>query len=337
MTTELIVSIHHTASKGLAIAELTLNRPQTLNALTHEMCTSIANYLEQWQNDENIVAVVFRGAGEKAFCAGGDIRAIYHLGRHDLPVAKQFFTDEYAMNQVLFHFSKPCISIWDGIVMGGGVGVSIHGSHCIATEKTKFAMPECKIGFFPDVGVTYHLSRLPNHYGEYLGLTGVTISADDCLALGLAQGMIRSQEVETFMEHLIACETLTHQTSFTLIDRLIDQFQSHIESEANREVAREVKFKDQIDRIFALNSIESIRAECQKENDEWSERTLAALNANAPQSLAVTLHVIRESRNMNFDALIQRDRQLSHEFLEGESFYEGIRALLIDKDNKPQW
>src|SRR3990167_10302389 len=169
------------AAQQGAIGQIVLNRPQALNAPSTSMCQTIREQLQQWQTDAHVKAVLIRGKGERAFCAGGDIRVLYQQGRENIATAKTFFQQEYQMNAALFHFNKPYIALLDGITMGGGAGISIHGSHRVATERLVFAMPDVGIGFFPDIGGTYFLPRLTGYIGFYLGLIGTQLTSDDCV------------------------------------------------------------------------------------------------------------------------------------------------------------
>ena len=183
---------------------ITLNRPKALNALTTEMCAALDEKLQQWQSDEVIQAVVIEGAGDRAFCAGGDVRTLAEKGPENAAEAKRFFKVEYHMNARLFHFDKPVISLLDGVTMGGGVGVSVHGSHRIVTEKTLFAMPESAIGLFPDVGGGYFMPRLPGRLGLYLGLTGARLKGADILYAGVGTNYVQSDNLpfhQYFLSH----------------------------------------------------------------------------------------------------------------------------------------
>lgn len=321
----------HQLPGGGSIARIRLNRPQAHNALTHDMCLQIRSALMRWTTDDEVMAVLVTSNSELAFCAGGDVRAIYKQGQEDLPGAKQFFNDEYAMNQMLYHFPKPYIALLDGIVMGGGAGISIHGSHPVVTEKTIFAMPEARIGFFPDVGMSYHLARMPHQLGYYCGLTGNSIGPAECVTSGLATHMIDRTRLNELIDSLCTLTDLTHDNCHQRIDTLLAEYSIELPT---THLLEEV---EQVERCFAERSINEIKQALADHEAAWAQDMLAQLQYNAPHSLEVTLQVLQDSAQMAMDDVIKRDKQLSHEFLQGKNFYEGIRAQLIDKDKQPNW
>lgn len=308
---------------------ITLNRPAVLNALTHEMCLAITAHLEKWRDQELIKAVLVRGAGERAFCAGGDLVASIHaLGPTRLLAAEEFFVDEYHMNRLIFDFPKPYLSFLDGITMGGGLGVSVHASHPIGTEKTLMAMPETGIGFFPDVGATYFLSRLPHHYGIYLGLTGARMSAGDARFLELVSHVVRSDQLSDIVDALR--ETVWGDNPMSQVDALLEQFvQPHS--------AALVQHQSSIDRCFGQQTVEDIIAALDQEDTVWAQETKDRLAMCSPMSLKVTHAVLVRARERSFDACMAMEYRLSCQFLRRHDFYEGIRALLIEKDKMPVW
>jgi enoyl-CoA hydratase len=312
-----------------ALALVTLNRPKALNALTLDMCRQLDAQLADWAADPSVAAVLIKGAGERAFCAGGDVVAIYESGRGDGAVAAEFFRAEYRLDRRIFHFPKPFIAVIDGITMGGGVGVSVHGSHRVATEHTLFAMPETGIGLFPDVGGSYFLPRLPGEIGLYLGLTGARLKAADCL-------------YSTIATHAVACEDLP---------RLEAALVGADWSGNARDVAGEVldglamdpgpaplaERRAVIDRCFSADSVESILAALAAEEDPWAEDTHRRLLACSPTSLKVSLRQLREGAALSFDAAMTMEYRLSQACVAGHDFLEGIRAAVIDKDRAPAW
>ena len=305
-----------------------LNRPQALNALTETMCTQIDSHLQAWDEDEAIKAVIIRGEGKRAFCAGGDIRQLYL----DRDTAKQkpnpFFQIEYQMNTRLHHFSKPYFAFLDGIVMGGGMGISIHGSHRIATERLKMAMPETGIGFFPDVGGGYFLTRCPHKIGWYLGLTGNLIHAADALQAGLATHIISSDRLDELEQTIIE----THFTNnFDAIDRLLTPFSVPMSNTKIWQHRQDIAF------WFDTDNVEEIFLRLEAAQSDFAHQTLDDLLHRSPTSLKVTLAHLNRSQTLRFDEIIQTEYKIAQQFLQNPDFYEGIRAALIDKDQQPNW
>lgn len=306
-----------------------LNRPQALNALTHEMAIALYEQLEQWEAEQEIKAVTIQGKGEKAFCAGGDIRKIYDA-RHDKHLAiKQFFWDEYRLNHRIHHYPKPYIALLDGITMGGGVGVSIHGSHRIATELFSFAMPETGIGFFPDIGGSYFLSRCPGQTGIYLGLTGTRIKAADALYLGLIDYFVLEEKKAELLDALASTRLLGYP--HTAITEIIKSFSTPAET------APLINYRELIDQCFVFNTIEEIFTALRAQDNEWCTNTLKILQSKSPTSLKVTLQQLRNAATLDFDQCMQMEYRMVLRFLAGHDFYEGVRAVIVDKDQKPQW
>ncbi|HMD63345.1 MAG TPA: enoyl-CoA hydratase/isomerase family protein [Stellaceae bacterium] len=315
---------------GLAI--LTINRPRALNALTLDNYRRFDPVLRAWAADPAVDAVVVRSAGQRGFCAGGDVRAVYEAGRGiggdpDLPAV--FFREEYELIRQIHHFPKPYIAILDGITMGGGAGISVNGAYRIATEQTLFAMPETGIGLFPDVGATRFLNRCPGHVGRYLGLAGARLNAADTLY----------------------CAFATHAVKRDCIEALLDELSS-------RHIAMEVCFRrfaldpgpaplaalqPAIDRCFAGDSIEAILDALAMEaagggaEAEWAEETRVSLLTKSPTSLKITLRQLTMGRDYDLDAALALEYRLTQHVMAGHDFYEGVRAMLIDRDRKPQW
>ena len=312
-----------------ALALVTLNRPKALNALTIEMCRRLDAQLGAWADDPAVAAVLIKGAGERAFCAGGDIVAIYQSGRGDGRMAADFFRAEYRLNRRVFHFPKPYIAVIDGITMGGGVGVSVHGSHRIASEHTLFAMPETGIGFFPDVGGSYFLPRLPGAMGLYLGLTGARLKAADSLAAGIATQVIDSTCLGD-LEQALSQADLPQD-----LDRVLSNF-AQDPGEAPLAAQR-----DAIDRCFGHDGLEAIIRALETEGggpgDKWAAKTLATLRAASPTSLRITVKQLVEGPALPFDHAMTREYRLSQACLARHDFLEGIRAAVIDKDRAPAW
>lgn len=308
--------------KAGCAGRITLNRPKALNALTETMVAAMRAQLELWAEDDDIAHIVVRGAGDKAFCAGGDIRDVYAMGQTDDPRATTFFAIEYRLNAYIKAYPKPYIALIDGIVMGGGVGVSVHGSHRVMTEASAFAMPEVGIGFFPDVGGTYFLPRLPGESGMYLALTGGRVGLGDALALGLATHAVRSNRIDDIWQ------ALSEQRDVDAVLAGCDQPDMVEELPESREA---------IDRIFSRDSVEAILAALESENSAWATKTLKAMRRVSPMSLKITFRQVREGAARDFNQCMQLEFRIVSRIFHGRDFFEGVRALLIDRDNNPQW
>lgn len=305
-----------------SLGRLTLNRPAALNGLTHEMCAALLDGLRDWTGDPSVHAVLIDAVPGRAFCAGGDIRAIYHLGQTDLPAAEAFFATEYRLNIAIHHFHKPYIAVLNGITMGGGAGVSIHGRYRLATENTSFAMPETGIGLYPDVGATFFLSRLPGETGTYLALTGARIGPADMCWLGLATHFLPAGRIGEIIERLTAGEAAA-----ALVHEL-----PHQSPEPPPMAAR----APAIDRAFAADSLEEIVQNLGHEGD-WGRDTATILAGRSPESLKLTLGGLRRARGLNFDDCMRMEYRMTLRVLRGHDLYEGVRAILIDRDHHPVW
>lgn len=308
---------------------ITLNRPQALNALTLNMIKALQQQLLLWQNDNSIQAVVVQAEGEKAFCAGGDVRWLYEVGLVRKPEQMQFFWHEYRLNHFIHQFSKPYISLMDGITMGGGVGISLHGSYPVATERFVFAMPETGIGFFPDIGASYLLSRCPGQMGIYLGLTGDRISAHDACKLGLVKHVIAANKLQEVLESLMKKDL--SGDAYQRVDVCLQEFALPVEHATleNQQSA--------INTCFAQPTVEKILAALREKGDEWAVATLRNLEQKAPLSLKVTLAQIQKAKSMSMAECVKMDYCLVSQFIRDSDFYEGVRALLVDKDKSPHW
>ncbi|MDG1995024.1 MAG: enoyl-CoA hydratase/isomerase family protein [Emcibacteraceae bacterium] len=310
------------------IGFITLNRPDALNALSTEMCLALHEKLNEWQADGNIKAAVINGAGDKAFCAGGDVRAIVEQGHENIQIAQDFFSTEYKMNTALYHFKKPFIALLDGITMGGGVGVSIHGSHRIVTEKTLFAMPESAIGLIPDVGGSYFLPRLPGSLGKYLGLTGARLRGADILYAGIGTAYVASEKLEDLVSALMEEEISSDADVDGVIARFADD-----PGDAPLD-----EFRDLIDAAFAETTAEDILDHLGEIDHDWAKETLAVLNKMSPISLKLITEQLNRGVHMDFDdCMIMEYRIVMAISSYASDFYEGVRAVLIDKDYAPNW
>ncbi|HEX6103295.1 MAG TPA: enoyl-CoA hydratase/isomerase family protein [Alphaproteobacteria bacterium] len=308
---------------GLGLVRL--NRPQALNALTLEMSRRLDAMLKEWAADPEVRLVAIRGVGERAFCAGGDVRALYKEGPGS-PYTEIFYREEYALNRNIFRFPKPYVALIDGIVMGGGVGISAHGSHRVATERTVFAMPETGIGLFPDVGATWLLSRCPGETGIYLGLTGTRIRAADLLALGLAEALVPSARIDALEA------ALPEMRARGEIDALL---RAHAADPGAPELG---PHRATIDRCFAEPTVERILEALDAEETEWARATATTLRTKSPTSLKVALKQLRLGRALpDFEAAMRLEFRLVQHFMAGREFFEGVRAVVIDKDQRPRW
>jgi len=311
------------------LAKITLNRPKALNALNGDMFSQLHDQLEKWENDESIKAILVKSNCEKAFCAGGDIRAIYDNKHKSADEISQYFRLEYDVNRLIFHLSKPYIALLHGITMGGGVGISIHGSHCVASDNLKWAMPETIIGFFPDVGSTYYLSRLPDSLGAYLALTGNTLTARNALELNLIKKIVPQHHFCALEKEL----TETHFGAFDsdVVSKIINSYAEKVEASSVFSNAEEISTS------FSFSNIEEIVEALHLLESDWSRQTLEQLQQRSPTSLKVTLHQLQLAKHRSLDEVIEMDFGIAHRMLENQDFYEGVRAAIIDKDKNPRW
>jgi enoyl-CoA hydratase len=308
---------------------ITLNRPKALNAVTHPMVLALRAQLDRWATDDAVTRVVITAAGERAFSAGGDIRALYELGkagRHD--EALQFWRDEYPLNALIKSYRKPYVALIDGIAMGGGVGVSVHGSHRIAGDRFSFAMPEVGIGFFPDVGATWFLPRMPGELGAYCALTGERFGIADAVASGVATHRIQSARFGALVEGL---------TGTVSVDAVLAAFS---EPAGAGPIAERMAA---IDRLFAGDMVENILAALDREassgspDAEWAQKTAATIRTKSPLSLKLALAQIRRGKDWDFDTCMRMEFRIVSRVIHGHDFYEGVRAVIVDKDNQPRW
>ncbi|MEP7032267.1 MAG: enoyl-CoA hydratase/isomerase family protein, partial [Pseudolabrys sp.] len=309
-----------------AAGVITLNRPKALNAVTHAMVLALREQLAQWADDPAITRVVMTAAGERAFSAGGDIRALYDLGKAGRESeALQFWRDEYPLNVTIKNYRKPYVSLIDGIAMGGGVGISVHGSHRVAGDKFQFAMPEVGIGFFPDVGATWFLPRMPGEIGTYCALTGERFNADDALSAGIATHRIPSARFGALLEGL---------SGTVPVDAVLAAF-SEPAGEGPITARRAA-----IDRLFGGNKVEGILDGLDKEvapDGEWAAKTAATIRTKSPLSLKIALIQVRRGKMWDFETCMRAEFRIVSRIINGHDFYEGVRAVIVDKDNKPNW
>ncbi len=308
---------------------VTLNRPKALNAVTHEMVLRLRAQFETWAEDPGITRVILTAAGDRAFSAGGDIRALTDLGksgRHD--EALQFWRDEYPLNAAIKNFRKPYVSLIDGVVMGGGVGISVHGSHRVAGDRFSFAMPEVGIGFFPDVGATWFLPRMPSQTGTYCALTGERFGIGDALAAGIVTHRIPSARFPALLEGL---------SGTVPVDAVLAAF---------AEPADEgpiMQRRASIGRLFAGDQVEDIltaldhEAAFGRSDADWAGKTAYTIRSKSPLSLKLALAQVRRGAAIDFAECMRTEFRIVSRVIYGHDFYEGVRAVIVDKDNKPRW
>ena len=306
------------------VGRITLNRPKVLHALNTEMCLEITRALLAWKDDPAVQAVMIDHTGERGFCAGGDIRLLAESGAGDGAAARRFFLAEYRMNHLLFVYPKPTVAIMDGIVMGGGVGISAPCKVRIATERTTYAMPETGIGLFPDVGGGWFLPRMPGQSGIWKALTGARLKAADCLALGLATHVVESGKIEALKAAILGDAEAVFGAP-----ELFAQSPGAAPVQAHR---------GEIDRLFAFDTMEEISAALEGDGGEWAAGQLAILKTKSPQSMKVSLRQMRAGAKLtSFAQIMAMEYALAVRIVRTHDFQEGVRAVIIDKDNAPKW
>ena len=306
------------------IGRIRLNRPKALHALNTDMCAAMLDALTKWRSDAAVETVLIDHAEGRGFCAGGDIRMIAESGAGDGAAARDFFRVEYQLNHALFTYAKPVVAFMDGITMGGGVGISQPARFRVATENTRFAMPETGIGLFPDVGGGWYLSRLPGHLGEYIALTGARLNGADCLALGLASHFVAADRLEDAKERIIS----DPQAIAATLDAL---------SESPGEAAI-LEHRAEIDRLFAADTLEEILLALAADPGLWAKEQLATLATKSPQAMKVSLQLVRQGRHMpSFEDEMRQEFAVATRVVQRPDFAEGVRAVIVDKDNAPRW
>jgi len=330
-------------SEGQVLAEIngclgliTLNRPQALNALSLAMIRDMTALLRAWAVDPAIQAVALMGAGRPgkpaAFCAGGDIRFFHQAAMAGDAALDAFFTEEYALNHLIHQFPKPCIALMDGVVMGGGMGISQGARLRVLTEHSKLAMPETNIGLFPDVGGGYFLSRCPGRSGEWLALTGQVIGAGDAIELGLGDVFVQSSEMPAIVDALrTGVQDSAEHVVATVMERV------DLAPPGEHWNARAL-----INRHFSADSVPALFASLEADADPWAQRTLATLKQRSPLMMAVTLEQIRRAASMSLAEDLRMERDLVHHCFHlrpgaASETVEGVRALAVDKDHAPKW
>ncbi|KAG5309167.1 HIBCH protein, partial [Pseudoatta argentina] len=305
---------------------IVLNRPKALNSINMSMVQKIYSILKQWESSKKLV--IIEGIGEKAFCAGGDVKALTLLLNEPAGYlqSQKFCKTAYTLNHLIGTYKKPYIAIIDGITMGGGVGLSVHGKYRIATEKTLFAMPETAIGLFPDVGMTYFLSRLEGRLGLYLGLTGQRLKGFDVFLAGIATHFVPSEKLADLKHNLFALREVD-------IEPILNKYQQNLNHEFSL-----APHMSQIENCFSAPTIEEIIERLKKDNSDWAQKNIEILLKMSPTSLKITKKAIDEGKEKSLADCLKIEYRLACTALTKDSdFYEGVRALLVDKDQKPIW
>lgn len=316
------------------VGHLTLNRPAGLNALNLDMVRQLRSQLDAWLQDDGIKAVVLRANGEKAFCAGGDIRGLYDSYLAGDGMYMTFFREEYALDQLIHAYPKPVLALMDGFVLGGGMGLAQAASHRVITERVKMGMPETGIGYFPDVGGSYFLSRLEGAIGQYLGVTGTHIRAADALYCGLADHCLGSELIGEFDQELNQLDWSAEPAKD--LDQLLNK-------RASQKIpGSEIKaMRSAIDHHFSQPDMHRIRASLAAEEcpafQDWAERTLAAIDAKSPLAMCVTLELLRQGRELTLADCFALELHLDSQWFADGDIMEGVRALIVDKDKNPRW
>ena len=306
------------------VGRIRLNRPKAIHALTREMCDAMSEVLLAWREDPSIQVVVIDHAEGRGFCAGGDVVMLARSGASDASDAKAFFYSEYRLNHLLFTYPKPTVAIMDGVTMGGGVGISQPCEFRIATENTRLAMPETGIGLFPDVGGGWYLPRLPGRVGEYMALTGSRLDAADCLYLGLATHYVEQASLEELHARILKAPS---RLKGTIGAAAATPPEAKIEANLAS-----------ITRLYASDRLEDVLKALEEDGSEWAQSELATLKSKSPLSCKVSLRLLAEgAKRASFAEEMRAEYALAGRIVRTHDFREGVRALLIDKDNNPQW
>ncbi len=318
MTQDLLISAEN------KVGRIRLNRPRAIHALNTGMCRAVIDALAAWRDDLAVEAVMIDHMESRGFCAGGDIRMLAESGAGDGGAARDFFRAEYRMNHALFTYAKPIVAFMDGITMGGGVGISQPAKYRVATQNTKFAMPETGIGLFPDVGGGWYLSRLPGRIGPYLAVTGHRIDGAECVALGLASHYLLSDTLDDAKARIVA----DPQSIAAVLDEL----------SAPLPDAALLAHRDDIDRLFAPDRLEEIIAALEGDGGDWAARQLATIRTKSPQAMKVSLKLLLDGATMpTFEDEMRQEFAVASHVVQRHDFIEGVRALIVDKDNAPRW
>ncbi|MGY8705620.1 enoyl-CoA hydratase/isomerase family protein [Bradyrhizobium sp. 18BD] len=312
-----------------AAGVIRLNRPKAINAMTLEMSKGIDAALDRFETDPEVAVIILEGAGERGLCAGGDIRGLWESSRGGGDLGARFWRQEYVMNARIAKYPKPYVAFMDGLVMGGGVGLSGHASHRVVTDRTKLAMPEVGLGFFPDVGGTWLLSRSPGEIGTYFGLTGQTMNGPDAIHAKFADAVVPAAKWPELRE---ALTKVSPGVTAADVTKLINGF-------ATRDAAGPVAAKEPvIDALFGFDRMEDIFAALKRDGSEFALATLKTLNEKSPRGMVVTLKLLRLARTASsLEECLVREYRAALEVFRSDDFREGVRAAVIDKDRSPTW
>ncbi|MGE6399856.1 enoyl-CoA hydratase/isomerase family protein [Bacillus cereus] len=315
------------------VASITLNRPKALNSLSYDMLQPIGQKLKEWEQDERIELIVLKGAGTKGFCAGGDIKTLYEARSNEVALqhAEQFFEEEYEIDTFIYQYKKPIIACLDGIVMGGGVGLTNGATYRIVTERTKWAMPEMNIGFFPDVGAAYFLNKAPGYTGRYVALTASILKAPDVLYINAADYFVTSDSLPNF---LTALENINWQKEdvHTHLKEVIRTFATAPNLDGNLS-----SLLEEINSHFAFDTIEGIIQSLEKNQSPFAQTTKEQLLSKSPVSLKVTLKQFIDGQEKSVEECFATDLILAKNFMRHEDFFEGVRSVVVDKDQNPNY
>lgn len=328
MSDEVLFSVNQ---NGVAVIEL--NRPKALNSLSYEMMCAISGKLIEWKTDSNVSIVIIKGSGSKGLCAGGDIKTLYEARSSETAFrkAENFFEKEYEVDMAIYQFPKPIIAYLDGIVMGGGVGLTYGASHRIVTESTKWSMPEMNIGFFPDVGAAYFLNKAPGELGCYLALTASVIEAPDVLYMNGADIYMERDTMHDFNDKV-------ENTNWTKVkveeklEQLIDEYRTRLTQESKL-----ATLQKEIDQHFAFETVEEILYSLNSDGSDFCTNTKALLLSKSPFSLKITLKQLKDGKRKAIKECFETDLLLAKNFLKHADFYEGVRSVLIDRDHLPNY
>jgi len=307
---------------------LSLNRPQALNSLNLEMMRVLDQALSKWQDDNRVQAVIIDSTNQRFFCAGGDVRSFYYMKQeNDWSTIDALFRTEYTLNYRIHSYNKPYISFLDGFGMGGGLGISLHGSHRIVTENSMLTMPETDIGFFTDVGGTRFLNRCPGQIGLYLALTSAQVKAADAIYIGWGTHFIPSKKLPDLKQQVLNLPNKTHDT-------ITDLLNQSSESPGNAPITA---MEQEINHLFSAQTFDGLMENLSQHKSEFSLSILNSFKRKSPTSLKIIFKQLSNGNDLQFSELMQREFRLSQRFTRDNDFAEGVRALLIDKDKNPQW
>jgi len=307
-----------------AVGRIRLNRPKAIHALNEPMCAQVLDALERWRAEPAIMAILLDHAEGRGFCAGGDIRQMAESGAGDGAVARAFFRTEYRMNLALFNYAKPIVAFMDGITMGGGVGISQPARFRVATENTRFAMPESGIGLFPDVGGGWYLSRLPGRIGQYLALTGHRLDGAECVALGLATHYLPAAALDDAKARIVA--------EPQRIEAILTELSAPVPD------AKLLAHRAEIDGLFASDKLETVIAALDADESAFAKEARATLATKSPQAMKVSLKLLVDGASMpTFEDEMRQEYAVAVRVVQRPDFAEGVRALIVDKDNQPRW